>query len=99
MEHTKGKWEAIVCEESGEYKKWTIHPRVADVFLQTEEGEANARLIAAAPQLLQALRSVEWTQVHASFARACPWCGEWEGVGHKQNCERQVVLSLVESRR
>jgi hypothetical protein len=57
MKHTKGEWEA---RES--YKGWSIHPKdltsvVADIQMRVSEieAEANAKLIAAAPELLDAL--------------------------------------------
>lgn len=66
--HTPGPWhvetEPQGCE--GQYTQYTIQPRIADVFYMNQTGEANARLIAAAPDLLAALERVirsQWASI------------------------------------
>jgi len=54
---TKGPW-GIKAEEDGAYTQFYIEPNVATIFRQTAEGAANARLIAAAPEMYEALRPV-----------------------------------------
>ncbi len=59
--HTAGEWKARCVEEARTadgnlYRKWTVDPNVADIFYETEQGEANARLIAASPDLLEAAK-------------------------------------------
>jgi hypothetical protein len=53
--HTPGIWKAVAVDESAEYKQWEIQPHVGVVERVDGIGEANARLIAAAPELLEAL--------------------------------------------
>lgn len=55
---TPGPWTATAVNEDGAYTQWRIDPRVADVFWVNKTGAANARLIAAAPDLLAALREL-----------------------------------------
>jgi hypothetical protein len=50
--HTPGIWKAVAVDESAEYKQWEIQPHVGVIERVDEIGEANARLIAAAPELL-----------------------------------------------
>lgn len=64
--HTPGPWhvETEPQGSKGNYTQYTIQPHIADVFYMNQTGEANARLIAAAPDLLAALEEilehVEW---------------------------------------
>jgi hypothetical protein len=57
--------------------------------------EDNARLWASAPDLLVALRTVEWIQPpwpaigHEPF---CPWCGNYKSDDHRLDCARQIAL-------
>ena len=59
MKHTKGKWKAldgaILSEEINNYGNWII---VTCERERTAEDEANLRLIAAAPELLEALKTI-----------------------------------------
>jgi hypothetical protein len=60
MKHTKGNWKIddnqklplaiIVDDENGE--------GICEIGLRTEENKANAKLIAAAPELLEALKEL-----------------------------------------
>ncbi len=52
--HTPGPWEAGKAK-SGAWGVWTL-PGFYYVFDSSNNGEANARLIAAAPEMLTALR-------------------------------------------
>lgn len=68
--HTPGPWEATGLSDKGTYykvrgsnigEKWKIADcpfNKEDVASQKAEAEANARLIAAAPELLVALRNI-----------------------------------------
>ena len=65
--------------------------------------EANARLIAAAPDLLEALRGVEWgCEVDAAeggFIAGCPSCGAERRTGeHHQDCQLNAALTKAEGR-
>lgn len=54
------------------------------------EKAANARLIAAAPKLLETLQSVEWSALvddeHGGMEDGCPWCDQAQRHGHDQEC-------------
>ena len=54
---------------------------------------ANARLIAAAPDLVAALEAVEW-HPHTLY---CPWCGMGKEDGHADDCQRQQALAQVKA--
>lgn len=61
MEHTKGKWVAQVAPTSR--CKWLIYCDgvICRMEPESKEGKANARLIAAAPELLAACKMArEW---------------------------------------
>lgn len=62
MKHTPGKWHFRTgmsdnfCEIIGDYgTNKTIAVAPKDCFVEDEEAEANGRIIAAAPELLEAL--------------------------------------------
>jgi hypothetical protein len=63
MSYTKGKWRqgleerAVVCETDG--KIVTICSTDIGNFISQDEAKANAKLIAAAPKLLEALQIIE----------------------------------------
>ena len=60
MSHTPGEWiindEGNVCLPNGDMIAWITSPDDMDVFGESPETRANARLIAAAPDMLAALR-------------------------------------------
>ncbi|MCA9368564.1 hypothetical protein KC887_10070 [Candidatus Kaiserbacteria bacterium] len=70
MEFTGGKWmaqgvkvlsqeaESMICEVSELYTKYAVHEPVSMDSAYWYEAMANARLIAAAPQLYEALRDM-----------------------------------------
>src|SRR4051812_42332060 len=88
--HTAGPWNHSKMEldyescDCGLYRIWTeapTHPDIADVFYRDseEEAEANARLIAAAPDLLEACE--------IAFGELdCPECDD-------PNCEKFAALA------
>ena len=59
MSHTPGPWEIIEVERFGKIHVYgpSNKPIVADVNTYKHDGEANARLIATAPELLECLQS------------------------------------------
>lgn len=57
--------------------------------------EANGNLMAAAPDLLEALQAVEWVQGPFSNARHCAWCLVVEP-DHAPDCARQAALAKAE---
>jgi hypothetical protein len=73
------KWEAVVTDERQGYKQWKIEPNVAEVYYVNSRGQSIAHLIAAAPELLEALESVvavadrktvEFDMARAAIAKA-----------------------------
>ena len=66
MAHTKGEWSIWDSETNPDYPHITISakgtPKIAKViynFVSTNEQKANAKLIAASPDMLKALKSAE----------------------------------------
>jgi hypothetical protein len=62
------------------------------------EGLANARLIAAAPELLAALREVEGDSFHLDFNTGhsvCNFCVCRQDEGHDPDCTMQFVLAAI----
>ena len=69
QKHTPGPWEA---EWHRKYKQWNVFPESGKAVVSVtdlcgeyskEETEANARLIAAAPDLLEALKAIVSNQI------------------------------------
>ena len=82
--HTPGPWTAEPPSEREYRRCWSIWPTDASGHVahitQSSRDESNARLIAAAPELLDALRLVlahdgaltgaDWTAIRAAIAKA-----------------------------
>lgn len=68
----------------------------------TPQDEANAYLIAAAPDLLAVLKSVEWSGLtdaeEGGLSDACPCCDAEEGDGHHDGCKLAAALAKAEGR-
>ena len=60
--HTPGPWNAVQTPESG-YFEWTVRGERLSVGVDTDNAKADARLIAAAPELLAALQVVAALQI------------------------------------
>jgi hypothetical protein len=61
-----------------------------------DEHKANARLMAAAPDLLAALKAVECiTQGGFDF---CPCCEYVQGAGHRVDCQLAAALAKAEGK-
>ena len=80
MEHTRGPWERVdVSTGSATKKEQLCHNGYAAIQIQhdgSDEGEANARLIAAAPRMKDALWAIANMQVkpetdHAQLSALC----------------------------
>lgn len=56
--HTPGLWQVSVCHDVTGYPTYAIHGVSGDEKRNTVRLESNARLIAAAPELLEALKSL-----------------------------------------
>lgn len=55
----------------------------------------DAALIASAPQLLEALKSVEWAKLSGETVVICPWCRNTFSEGHAADCQRQAAVALL----
>lgn len=79
MSHTPGKWEAVQIGDTGGENPVDVYEVIADGRKRVAEyvGDADARLIAAAPDLLEALESMvltfrlrreEWPEIQRAQA-------------------------------
>jgi hypothetical protein len=99
---TPGPWEisesAYVCRQAivARTPEGDLDP-IAEV-MGSGKGQnlANARLIAAAPDLIAALKSVEW--VMGAGPRFCADCGRDRSVGHYKGCRLAAALAKAEGR-
>lgn len=108
--HTPGPWEAIpggIVREAGKSRL------IADCYARgfgdwrgEAQRDADAHLIAAAPNLLAALRAVEWAGLEddpdGGYYGACPSCGGGDPdnpatpedhVGHTEDCELAAAIA------
>jgi len=61
--HTPGPWEAVASPESVHFD-WRVQAKRLYVGICTDNSEGDARLIAAAPELLAALQFAEQMLAH-----------------------------------
>ena len=62
--------------------------------------EANAHLISAAPDLYEALKSVEWNGFsHDESPYTCPCCSREKYLGHASDCKLAVAFSKAEGKK
>jgi hypothetical protein len=63
------------------------------------ESEANANLVAAAPEMLEVLKAVEWAGMtdaeDGGYEYACPFCDAEVGrrEGHYDNCKLAAAIA------
>jgi hypothetical protein len=106
--HTPGPWQVgtpgygepgyIYCDNAlGSAVAITYGlPLALSVFSRAEE-EANARLIAAAPDLLEALKAV--TPPHRALGCWCSYSRDTEGYGHEDGCKlARAAIAAAEGR-
>ena len=68
---------------------------IAEIDAEHPVDIANARLIAAAPSLLEALEAVEWVAI-SGYDNICPSCAHfWKATGHHDDCKLQAAIQLA----
>ena len=103
MKHTPGPWKVLPPENAVLYNHnnqefgWMIYGDApsdwyADCITMGKFSEADAHLVATAPELLEVLKQVEWTNA-VDGGTVCPWCGNRKYDGHDQDCPRQAVIA------
>lgn len=105
---TAGPW--AVEDLSGDL--WIVDPTarrtMARVWDRPEQAPI-AALLAAAPELRDALRACEWADYYAAHLRYCPLCRgrcpdsadaetPVEIVGHREDCQLAVALAKADGR-
>ena len=103
-EHTQGSFVAfvkhgVICvhlekDDSPHLTEVIAWPGFDSCDIEShDEQVANAYLFAAAPELLIALKRVEWIDDGDSMGKHCPWCGWYEHAGHADDCLRQFAIA------
>ena len=94
MKYSPGPWEVGINPDGD----LNVHTGDAHcIYIGNMEGtcatcHANARLIAAAPELLALVNAVEWVRdVEGNFH--CPWCYALKEIDHFEDCKRQQALA------
>ena len=91
---TSGPWKAYEQTDPtyGTYAYWIDK---AEANVEGSNMKANAALIAAAPELYEALKAVEWVVVDFDGVGClfCPFCYAVEGSKHAKDCELSNALA------
>jgi hypothetical protein len=98
-----GPWQVSIGHASGRaYGVETVDGRLPIVRFHglarpAADGQANARLIAAAPELLEALKAV--TPPHRALGCWCSYSRDTEGYGHEDGCKlARAAIAAAEGR-
>jgi hypothetical protein len=103
MNYTEGPW---TWEANSVFKDEHRNP-IASVYdpeypnRLTNIAAANAQLIAAAPDMYEALKEVEYSAVldlDGDYISCCPICDVWAGEKHKDYCEIGNALKKAEGK-
>lgn len=60
--------------------------------------EGYARLLLAAPDLLRALKLIEWSGVHDGTLGSCASCGKHRTEGHREDCQIGMAIAKTEEK-
>lgn len=97
MEYTKGPWEIYPKNNSlSIIAKGKTKDKVGDVIVAFVGEKKNLRLIAAAPDLYEALKAIEYDGEPGEIC--CPYCETHLGKGHDKNCVIGNALRKAEGR-
>lgn len=94
--HTPGPWTCGVEHRDGCRKVSTPDEYILAMVnfraYRRQEGMADAHLIAAAPDLLAALKAVEWVD-DSDWGPICPWCGVEQPGPHVGDCQGHAAIA------
>lgn len=94
-QHTAGPWRLI--EMDGKAVGVQMGRAGGFIIDAGANPEANARLIAAAPELLDALKAVEWAwNAGPPKHQYCACCGRWKDDGHNAVCRVRAAIQKAE---
>ena len=106
--HARGEWKAgrttnTWCKVYADGRKVaSIHPIHAEGARQKGDfdmEEAITNLIASAPDLLQALKLLEWSNFDMDrHDMYCPACGSTHDQGHQADCVVMLAINKAEGR-
>ena len=100
-QHTPGPWELKEFEDTEGGNPWyriegksTLHLEVVECSDGYVPGQnkANARLIAAAPDMLAMLKELEWSRV----GHRCEICQNTKPWGHRADCAMVALIKRAE---
>lgn len=111
-EYTKGSWQiSPTTPPRNEYWRkhsLTIIAHTGGIIARAvhrkgtyrKEAEANARLIASAPEMYEELKAAEWVtapfKVNGVDLVFCPQCAGLQSIGHTGECSLRAALDKAE---
>ncbi len=91
----------IVNVQEGKLSDYIGGWLVAEIDAEHPVDEANARLIAKAPEMLDMLKKIEWILVDmdgpVEGGLYCPFCFRDKDVEHHDKCSIQVLLKEIDN--
>jgi hypothetical protein len=98
MTHTPGPWK-VKSRDATSHRVIGGGGTIATIITTSKHPPevklANARLIAAAPQLLEALQALEWLDIQRYTAVFCPRCFQTKKEGHVSDCQTKQALAAA----
>jgi hypothetical protein len=94
--HTPSPWDVFDFGENQPFRFGVFqsergkHFAIARVSLSYD-----AKLIAAAPEMLELLQELEWKVMYATSAYYCPMCESPRAEGHHGNCKLGKLLERL----
>lgn len=87
--HTPGPW---VIRGSNRWGDLTVEPAAEppkEITVANVPRQEDAALVAAAPEMLAALKAIEWAAAHEDGYNVCPFCSaryRKRGAAHRDTC-------------